>query len=54
MLEIIFVVLMVLCFVGGGYIVSRGDQPCGRYYGGGYFLLCVCVAILGWLMFGGR
>jgi hypothetical protein len=52
-LAVIFVVLLILALFGGGY----AWRPVGASpeYGpfGAWFLMWICVAILGWVVFGG-
>ncbi len=48
-LAVVFVVLMILCLVGGGYGYRTGPGP--WMWGG--LLLWVCVAILGYIVLGG-
>lgn len=53
MLATIFVVLMILALFGGGY-AYRPTGADGNYAPiGSWFLLWLCVAILGWIIFGG-
>ncbi len=51
-LAVVFVVLMILALVGGGYVYSR-PSPSYGYLGGSYFLIWLCLAILGYVVLGG-
>ena len=52
-LEVIFVVLMILALFGGGY-AYRPVGPTPDYSPiGSWFMLWICVAILGWVVFNG-
>lgn len=53
-LAVVFIVLMILALVGGGYSVYDSAGPYyNRAIGGSYILLWVCVAILGYLVLTG-
>lgn len=53
MLVVIFVVLMLFWLFGGGYVAYEGDAFNARRFGGYTLIPWVCVAILGWVVFGG-
>lgn len=50
---VIFVVLMMFWLFAGGYVSYQGERfnPIG--FGGGTLIPWLCVAILGWIIFGG-
>lgn len=50
MLMVIFVVLMILWLFGGGWVYWDGNSP--RSFAP-HLLAWLCVAILGWVVFGG-
>lgn len=50
MLMVIFVVLMCIWLFGGCYLAWEPNRPIGL---GGTLLPWLCVAILGWVVFGG-
>ena len=52
MLMVIFVVLMILALFGGGWGAYEGDTFKPHRFGS-FFLLWLCVAILGWVVFNG-
>lgn len=53
MLAIIFVVLMILALFGGGYAYRPVGATPDYAPLGSWFLLWLCVAILGWIVLGG-
>lgn len=50
---VVFVVLMLFWLFGGGYVASQGDRFNFQVFGGGTLIPWICVAILGWILFGG-
>ncbi len=52
MLAVIFVVLMILALFGVGW-GAYGSPPADRPRSAGWFILWLCVAILGWVLFNG-
>lgn len=52
-LTIVFVVLMILWFLGGGYCESRGERFDFIRFGSWTLIPWACVAILGYLFFSG-
>lgn len=52
-LGVIFVVCMILWLFGGGWYVYSGPTPSPVAFGAGTLLPWVCVAILGFVIFGG-
>lgn len=52
-LIVIFVVLMMFWLFGGGYVSYNGTSFNPVQFGAGYFIPWLCVAILGWVLFGG-
>jgi formate-dependent nitrite reductase membrane component NrfD len=48
---VVFVVLMILALFGGGYAYRSSQQPIA--YVGGWFMLWLCVAILGYIVLTG-
>ncbi len=50
---VIFVVLMMFWLFGGGYVAYQGDRFNPVIFGGGTLIPWLCVAILGWILFGG-
>lgn len=51
-LEILFIILMILSAIGVGAGWMYAENP--RVRGVSGFLLWICVAILGWVIFGNR
>lgn len=52
-LEVVFVVLMMFWFLGGGYVSYRENVFNPVVFGTGTLIPWACVAILGWCFFGG-
>ncbi len=52
-LLVVFVVLMLMWLFGGGYLAYESDRFDARRFGGGTLIPWICVAILGWCVFGG-
>lgn len=50
---VVFVVLMMFWLFGGGYYVYNGPSPNPVAFGTGTLIPWLCVAILGWILFGG-
>jgi hypothetical protein len=53
-LEVIFVVFMIFWFLGGGYTSYRENAFNPVVFGTGTLIPWACVAILGWVLFGGN
>ncbi len=52
-LAVVFVVVLLLWLFGGGYWAYSGPNPNPMAFGAGTLLPWVCVAILGYVVFGG-
>lgn len=52
-LVVVYTVCMIMWLFGGGYVANQGGSFNFSNFGGGTLLPWVCVAILGWKMFGG-
>ncbi len=50
---VVFVVLMILWLFGGGWVASQGGPFNFHTFGSGTLIPWICVAILGWVVFGG-
>lgn len=48
---VVFIVLMLMWLFGGGWVFYNGDPS--RRYLGSHLLAWLCVAILGYVVFGG-
>lgn len=52
MIVTVFVVLMLFWLFGGGYVSYQGDRFNPIIFGGGTLIPWLCVAILGYKVFG--
>lgn len=52
-LVVIYVVAMMFWLFGGGYVAYRGDRFDPVMFGGSTLIPWLCVAILGFVIFGG-
>ncbi len=52
-LLVVFVVLMMFWLFGGGYVAYTGDRFNPIIFGGGTLIPWLCVAIIGYVVFGG-
>lgn len=52
-LVVVWVVLMLFWLFGGGYVVWGGPNPNPVHFGAYTLVPWLCVAILGWILFGG-
>ena len=50
---VVFVVLMMFWLFGGGYFAYQGDRFNAIGFGGSTLVPWLCVAILGWELYGG-
>ena len=50
---VVWVVLMMFWLFGGGYVAYEGNAFNAARFGGGTLIPWLCVAILGWIAFGG-
>ena len=50
---VVFVVLMMFWLFGGGYVAYQGQTFNPVLFGGTTLIPWLCVAILGWIVFGG-